>query len=49
MVKRLLTLFTIIVVLAAGVWGILWLEDMRKQAAQEARDNTEAALKPEVP
>ena len=42
--KRLFKLVTFLAVVASIVWGILWLEDMRKQSAQEARDHTEAVM-----
>lgn len=43
--KRLLTVAYIVIAVSCAVWGVQWLEDMRKQSAEEARQNSEAALK----
>ena len=42
--KRLLNVAYIVIAISCGVWGIQWLEDMRKQSAEEARLNSEAAM-----
>jgi len=42
--KRFLSVTYIVVVLGCTVWGIMWLEDMRKQSAEESRRNAAAAL-----
>jgi hypothetical protein len=39
-VKRLLILLLVIAVAAAMVWGVLYLEAMRKQSAEAARLNS---------
>ncbi|MCZ6828188.1 MAG: hypothetical protein O7F73_01110 [Gammaproteobacteria bacterium] len=42
--KRFLTAIYLVVAVSCIVWGIMWLETMRKQSAEESRQNTEAAL-----
>jgi hypothetical protein len=42
--KRLLNVAYIVIAISCGVWGIQWLEEMRKQSAEEARLNSEAAM-----
>jgi hypothetical protein len=42
--KRLIKLFTVLAVLAGIVGGIWYLEDMRKQSAEESRAAEAAAF-----
>ena len=42
--KRLLTVAYLVILVSGVAWGIMWLEDMRKESAEEARRNTETAL-----
>ena len=42
--SKLLRLVTVLAVLGGIAWGILWLEDMRKQSAEESRRAQERAL-----
>ena len=45
--KRFLTMIYIVVVFGGIVWGIMWLENMRKESAEESRKEVEAALQEE--
>ena len=42
---KLLRLGTVLAVLGGIAWGILWLEEMRKESAEESRRAQERALK----
>ena len=42
--KRLLTVAYMVILVSGIVWGIMYLENMRKESAAEALRNTESAL-----